>query len=402
VRREDLANKEPALPAFKVQTTLFTCQDPSFRIRVMSKSKSSPVGDDPDRPLLSFVQDMLAGVSIEQMVKKGTIYKRTNCEKCHGSKRDECPKICGGEGSKEPEAKSKGPSRLRWPGGKEAATNDGAKGEDELSSILECPVCQSTPRSGHIYQCPNGHIVCQKCLDGLHKKEECPTCRAAFKGPQRNLVAERMVEKLDLVFPCVHADRGCRVESKRSKIEAHEASCEERPIQCLDEDCKTVVSFRQLIDHMSSKHHVQANPIWTGCPSGIMDEGYGLDEDYLVNPSSPLWLVQFHPFEDHQFLPMMRKVDGHYQMLLYIVGGEEVASRYEVEISLSGSGGFHIECMAKVFSVDTRVKDAFGDVKNYLSVSSVQARRCMEEPEDPEDEDDRGCLRPEWKIVEKD
>ena len=44
---------------------------------------------------------------------------------------------------------------------------------------LECPVCVSVPR-GTIFQCNNGHILCQECHE---KVEACPTCRDLFSVP---------------------------------------------------------------------------------------------------------------------------------------------------------------------------------------------------------------------------
>ena len=34
----------------------------------------------------------------------------------------------------------------------------------DLEKELECPVCMSV-RQGRIYECPNAHIICQKCHD---------------------------------------------------------------------------------------------------------------------------------------------------------------------------------------------------------------------------------------------
>ena len=35
---------------------------------------------------------------------------------------------------------------------------------ERLFRELECPVCMSV-RQGRIYECPNAHIICQKCHD---------------------------------------------------------------------------------------------------------------------------------------------------------------------------------------------------------------------------------------------
>ena len=44
---------------------------------------------------------------------------------------------------------------------------------------LECPVCVSVPR-GNVFQCGNGHILCQECHE---KVQACPTCRELLSVP---------------------------------------------------------------------------------------------------------------------------------------------------------------------------------------------------------------------------
>ena len=41
-----------------------------------------------------------------------------------------------------------------------------------LPPQVECPVCFDIPRKAPIPVCPNGHVVCVRCVRG-----ECPTCR---------------------------------------------------------------------------------------------------------------------------------------------------------------------------------------------------------------------------------
>ena len=43
-----------------------------------------------------------------------------------------------------------------------------------LREIVQCPVCLSVPRDGHVLQCHRGHVTCQSCADRTHA---CPVCR---------------------------------------------------------------------------------------------------------------------------------------------------------------------------------------------------------------------------------
>ena len=41
--------------------------------------------------------------------------------------------------------------------------------KNNCNEILQCPVCLTIPRTGPIYQCANGHIVCKDCHAKLVK-----------------------------------------------------------------------------------------------------------------------------------------------------------------------------------------------------------------------------------------
>ena len=110
----------------------------------------------------------------------------------------------------------------------------------EITSLIECSICMKAPYQSHIYQCVNGHIICEQCrnrtlktqseqslesdstyyvsngvqymsLWSYPKKHKCPTCRTDdFDTIIRNTVAEKLVKYA--TFPCENL--GCDVESK--------------------------------------------------------------------------------------------------------------------------------------------------------------------------------------------
>ena len=50
----------------------------------------------------------------------------------------------------------------------------------KLNKLLECPVCLEEMRPPvKIFQCSNGHALCEHCKDNPHVKS-CPTCRVVF------------------------------------------------------------------------------------------------------------------------------------------------------------------------------------------------------------------------------
>jgi len=89
---------------------------------------------------------------------------------------------------------------------------------------LECPVCM-TVRQGRIYECPNAHIICQKCHDKLGAPRRCPACKDEMPDPpNRNVAIERIVDRLDVSVYC--AFPSCGHECLKSEMAGHTAQCE--------------------------------------------------------------------------------------------------------------------------------------------------------------------------------
>ena len=69
---------------------------------------------------------------------------------------------------------------------------------NRLESIFECPVCQYVPYAGNrcgnmIFQCHNGHLVCQGCYERLPEPVRCPICREEMPEPPiRNRAVEQV------------------------------------------------------------------------------------------------------------------------------------------------------------------------------------------------------------------
>ena len=57
---------------------------------------------------------------------------------------------------------------------------DGLARPAEVASILECPVCLDTMVRVRIYQCRNGHNVCERC-SANPSLVSCPQCREPYR-----------------------------------------------------------------------------------------------------------------------------------------------------------------------------------------------------------------------------
>ncbi len=91
------------------------------------------------------------------------------------------------------------------------------------AECLECPVCLQIPRQ-EIYQCVNGHSICNICISQL---EICPTCRVEISGSTddnvRNYYAEGLLDAM--TFACNWKAQGCQELVARNKLTDHEAIC---------------------------------------------------------------------------------------------------------------------------------------------------------------------------------
>ena len=69
--------------------------------------------------------------------------------------------------------------------------------EEYLRELLECPVCMETIKSVPVYQCSNGHVICNGCIEKLNN---CPICRND-STLNRNLKLENIVQRLEGIQP---------------------------------------------------------------------------------------------------------------------------------------------------------------------------------------------------------
>ena len=67
---------------------------------------------------------------------------------------------------------------------------------DELMNTLECPICLDTADKPPIFQCPEGHLICESCSQHL---DACPQCSHALMN-SRNRTAEELASKLEVIF----------------------------------------------------------------------------------------------------------------------------------------------------------------------------------------------------------
>ena len=67
--------------------------------------------------------------------------------------------------------------------------------ESVLRSLVECPICYEVPQQKKIFQCNNGHIICESCYRLLPAAKKCPQGECPYSvPPTRNLQTEKLIE----------------------------------------------------------------------------------------------------------------------------------------------------------------------------------------------------------------
>lgn len=90
----------------------------------------------------------------------------------------------------------------------------------DLEEEISCPICFEIP-IGQVFQCKNGHTICEACCATLR---QCPECRVSYgDGKIRNRALEALLNKLSL--DCPYKSYGCKEKVTRGNIENHSMNC---------------------------------------------------------------------------------------------------------------------------------------------------------------------------------
>lgn len=149
-----------------------------------------------------------------------------------------------------------------------------ADNADTLKSTLECPVCMETAFPP-IFQCKEGHIICDSCKKTLPEPKKCPTCRIALGHIRCRAVEE---SARNLAVPC--PQEGCCETPLYQDLQTHVEKCDYRALTCcpIDSKCQWTGNFTQLRAHCDAKHskNVKVPSAARGC---ILDDSYTMRLD---------------------------------------------------------------------------------------------------------------------------
>ena len=122
-----------------------------------------------------------------------------------------------------------------------------------LLDLLKCNNCHFKPTRRPIWQCRNGHLICDECF--FKVKPFCVICQIFFPSLRnRNLIAEAFLSFYDK--PCRFTQYGCNVMIKC--LSDHEKEdCIYREVNCVFKRCKEKVTIAKLKGHLeeNNKNH---------------------------------------------------------------------------------------------------------------------------------------------------
>lgn len=121
-------------------------------------------------------------------------------------------------------------------------------GFEKVIQLPECPICNYELKL-KVYQCPNGHNVCNGCGKKLNT---CAICRDTL-----SVVNLRYLFPSTLLMSCSNYENGCLKIGNVDDLDEHIKNCLYAPIKCIE--CQQECLRRNILTHFKEKHTVYRN-----------------------------------------------------------------------------------------------------------------------------------------------
>ena len=120
---------------------------------------------------------------------------------------------------------------------------------DDLRKDFKCSICLDLIVIKPVYQCLNGHLMCNDCCPRV---STCPQCRVSLEHKSRCLIMELVMDCLEIKV-CKYRDNGCR--NSHSNAE-HELHCKYQMIKCSQcQDPKVIMN--EMEKHLERLHNLE-------------------------------------------------------------------------------------------------------------------------------------------------
>lgn len=230
----------------------------------------------------------------------------------------------------------------------------------ELFNKIECLVCMNymTPP---IYQCRNGHSLCDICCKKL---KECPNCKGALEGA-RNYTLEDIVQTF--YYPCKY--EACKFSSKADQIRNHEKNCIYGPFKCplkAIEDCQWEGPITQIYDHVRTSHY--ENLLEVEEINTFVDLQKNEDSD----PDEEVYIIRY---AYHLFMLHTLFTGSSFYWTMHTLGPPETSKKFKFEIDICDTKKSNRRIyMKSPCSPPCNFTDCFDDDNsyNYLFIEADQ------------------------------
>lgn len=192
-------------------------------------------------------------------------------------------------------------------------------------NILDCPLCCESFR-GKVWQCAEGHVLCDKCRSQLPEPKKCPSCRKML-GSIRNRVLEDLSK--DAPLPCRNEPRGCNIILPLAKRMHHEEECKYALFRCphpdFGADCKWMGEAKQVVKHIEEMHC----SVYT-----FKEVNSGDERDQWVTGRGP-WISQ-NNVAGRSFLVYKYKKNGRFLVGVHHIGHGS-PGKFRIRVELRGN-----------------------------------------------------------------
>ncbi|CAA7032668.1 unnamed protein product [Microthlaspi erraticum] len=241
---------------------------------------------------------------------------------------------------------------------------------------LDCPIC-SKPFTVPIFQCDNGHVICDSCRPKVIK---CPFC-ALPMGNNRCRGMESILESVTV--PCRNADLGCTkyVPYGREKSNHEKEHCKFSLCSCPEaelENCKHTGFYNDMFfSHYRAYHLIKEDCFFTF--------GESKNVRMLISEKS---LVLTTLLRSLMFvMQCIRERNGVYVMVSFVAPLSPEVEKFSYRLSYSYNGKeththgpVEMKNVLKVsFQIPQEEKDAMFLPNRFLRGDELELELCIKE-----------------------
>jgi len=264
--------------------------------------------------------------------------------------------------------------------------NSDRKRKAQQLEWMECPICLETPRTGPIYSCRKGHIICKDCHPNV---SQCPTCRDRHIDC-RCIIGEKLLEATlkDTPVWCKFRSSGCNYEDLVVNLEIHETSCMHRSVRCPAFHrgaCSWLGPLNKLIQHVINKKCAQVVKVKPPISYFVSTIGDFAQDQTVFSKSTathwkPVMLISQEALRYFCYAIFYRDASGYWFAYVRSFAPPAVIETLRVEIRIKKNGnsddGDIYKYSGKVSSAEATEQD-IKDSGNYLLLRDGQVKKFM-------------------------